>query len=308
VTENKLSDALRELAFQLEEKEKLAAELLIANIELTFQNGEKEKRAAELIIANEELTFQNEEKQKRAEELLVANKELESFNYISSHDLQEPLRKIQTFVTRILLEESHNFSVKGKEYFLRIEDAASRMQTLIADLLLYSHSTNSEKNFENTDLHTIIQEVINDFKEGIAEKNATVEVTEICNAHIITFQFRQLLHNLLGNALKFSNPQRFPHIIIQCRNIKYSKVNAGKNLPEKDYSHITISDNGIGFDTLYKDRIFEMFQRLHDKEIIRGTGIGLTIVKKIVDNHNGVITATGELNRGATFDIYIPLN
>lgn len=279
---------------------KKAEELIIANKE------EKEKRAAELIIANKELLFQSEEKEKRAEELIIANKELESFNYISSHDLQEPLRKIQTFTTRIIADESQNLSEKGKEYFLRINDSASRMQTLIDDLLAYSRIATAKRKFETTDLATITKEVKNDFKEVIAEKHATIEIGEMGAANIIPFQFRQVMHNLIGNALKFSRADELPYIIIKRRNIKGSEVKNQKLLPEEDYCHVTVADNGIGFDPQYKEYIFEIFRRLHDKEKITGTGIGLTIVKRIIDNHHGVITAKGDLNKGATFDIYIP--
>jgi signal transduction histidine kinase len=299
--------ANKELAFQNEEKEKRAAELIIANKELAFQNEEKEKRAAELIIANKELAFQNEEKEKRAAELIIANKELESFNYISSHDLQEPLRKIQTFASRLIADESQNLSSKGKEYALRMQDAASRMQALITDLLAYSR-TNTEQKFETASLGTIIEAVKKDLEETIAEKKATIEVNEMCDAYIIPFQFRQLMDNIIGNALKFSKSGLPPHIIIKSRIIKGSKADNQKLLPGKAYCHITVTDNGTGFEPQYKDHIFELFKRLHDKEKITGTGIGLTIVKKIVDNHHGVITATGELNKGATFDIYIPAN
>jgi PAS domain S-box-containing protein len=295
-----------ELKFQSDEKEKRAAELIIANKELAFQNGEKEKQAVELIIANKELAFQNDEKEKRAAELINANKELESFNYISSHDLQEPLRKIQIFSSRLIADESQNLSDKGKEYVLRIEDSANRMRTLIDDLLAYSRTTSSERKFITTSLTPIIEVVKNDFKEIITAKQATIESGEMCDAHIIPFQFHQLMHNLIGNALKFSNPDRPPHIIIYSRNIKGSKVKDQKLLSEKEYCHITVTDNGIGFAPQYKDHIFEIFKRLHDKEKISGTGIGLTIAKKIVENHNGVIIATGALNKGASFDIYIP--
>jgi len=298
--------ANKELAFQMEEKEKRAAELIIANKELIFQNIEKEKRAAELIIANKELTFQNEEKEKRAAELISANKELESFTYISSHDLQEPLRKIQTFASRLIGDESQIVSDTGKEYLLRIGDAANRMQSLITDLLAYSRTTTSERKFETTDLRRIIEAVLSDFKEVIAEKRATIEVGEMCEAHIIPFQFRQLIHNLIGNALKFANPDNLPHIIIKSRNIKGSNGKTQNALTEKEYCNITVMDNGIGFEPKYKEYIFEIFKRLHDKEKISGTGMGLTIARKIVENHNGVIIATGELNKGATFDIYIP--
>ncbi|MES2559196.1 MAG: ATP-binding protein [Bacteroidota bacterium] len=350
MSENTLSDAIRELAFQMEEKEKRASELIIANKELVFQNEEKEKRASELIIANKELVFQNEEKEKRASELIIANKELifqneekekraseliiankelifqseekekraaeliivnkelESFTYISSHDLQEPLRKIQTFATRLIADESQNLSDKGKEYVLRMEDASNRMQSLITDLLAYSRTVTSERKFETTDLHIIIEAVKDDFKELIAMKYANIEAGEMCDAHIIPFQFRQLMHNLIGNALKFAHPDTPPHIIVKSRNVKGSDVEGQKFLSEKEYCHITVSDNGIGFEPQYKDYIFELFKRLHDQEKIAGTGIGLTIVKKIVENHNGTITAAGELNKGACFDIYIPAN
>ncbi|GAA0879661.1 hypothetical protein GCM10009119_26300 [Algoriphagus jejuensis] len=298
--------ANKELGFQNDEKEKRAAELFIANKELIFQNDEKEKRAAELLIANKELIFQNNEKEKRAAELLTANKELESFTYISSHDLQEPLRKIQTFSTRLISEESHNLSERGKEYVLRMNEAANRMQNLIADLLTYSQSTTTEQKFESISLKAIIEDVKKDFSEDIANKNAEIKVQEIYDAPIIRFQFRQLLYNIIGNSLKFSKPDVAPEILIWSRIIIGSNDINAKLKAGQAYCHLTISDNGIGFMPQYKEYIFELFKRLHDNEKIIGTGIGLAIVKKIVENHNGVITATGELNNGASFDIYIP--
>ena len=317
--------ANKELAFQNEEKEKRAAELIIANKELAFQNEEKEKRAAELIIANKELAFQNEEKEKRAAELIIANKELLAFTYISSHDLQEPLRKIQTFVTIILENENKNLSEKGKYNFLRMQLAAQRMQQLIDDLLAFSRITTTDHKFEKTDLTNIIEEVKNDLRDWILEKHATIEATEICPVNIIVFQFRQLIYNLLSNALKFSNPDKTSHIIIKSKIVKGSVLNTAilpnhnfrheNNLsglenfsPEKNYCHISVSDNGIGFEPHFSERIFGVFQKLHSKEVYKGTGIGLAIVKKIVENHKGVISATSELGNGATFDIYLPVN
>ncbi|AWW00806.1 two-component sensor histidine kinase [Arcticibacterium luteifluviistationis] len=301
-----LGIANKKLAFENEEKEKRAAELGVANKELAFENEEKGKRAAELIVANKELVFQNEEKEKRAAELTSANKELESFTYISSHDLQEPLRKIQIFASRLLSDESQNLSDKGKRHVTGMHDAANRMQVLITDLLAYSRTTTLERKFESTDLNTIIASVLSDFSETIAEKNAIVHVGHMCHALIIPFQFRQLMHNVIGNALKFSQADLPPLISIESSILKGNKVENQNLLPDKDYCHITITDNGIGFEPRYKDHIFELFKRLHDKEKISGTGIGLTIVKKIVENHHGIITATSELNKGATFDIYIP--
>ena len=298
--------ANKELVFQNEEKEKRAAELSIANKELVFQNEEKEKRAAELIIANKELAFQNDEKEKRAAELIIANKELLAFTYVSSHDLQEPLRKIQTFVTIILEKEEQNLSDNGKYNFQRMQLAAGRMQQLIDDLLAFSRINTTELKFEKTDLTIIIEEVKTELKDTIQEKQATIEAIDLCPANIIPFQFLQLMYNLISNALKFSNPDRSSHIIIKSRIVKGNTLNNEKLSPEKNYCHITVTDNGIGFEPHFSERIFGVFQKLHSKEVYEGTGIGLAIVKKIVENHNGIITATGELNKGATFDIYIP--
>jgi signal transduction histidine kinase len=297
-----------QLAFRDEEREKHAAELIIANKELAFQIEEKEKRAAELIVANKELAFQNEEKEKRAAELIIANRELLAFTYVSSHDLQEPLRKIQTFVTVILEQEYKNLSEKGKYNFSRIQMAAGRMQQLIEDLLAFSRISTTEHKFEKTDLNVIIEEVKTELKDTIQEKHAVIEVSEICHADIIYFQFRQLMYNLISNALKFSSPGLPPHITIKSRIVKGKKLNIEKLLPEKNYCHITVEDNGIGFEPHFNKRIFEVFQKLHSKEEYAGTGIGLAIVKKIVDNHNGTITANSELMKGARFDIYIPVN
>lgn len=299
--------ANKELIFQNEEKEKRAAELIIANRELAFQNTEKEKRAAELIIANKELIFQNEEKEKRAAELIIANKELESFTFISSHDLQEPLRKMRIFSSRILESEYQNLSESGRNYFERMQKSALHMQMLINDLLAYSRTNIAERIFEYEDLNKIVEEIKITFKEEIESKSATIESKNLIKAHIIPFQFKQLLQNLIWNALKFCKPNIAPHITISSNTFISDKTTQKDLIAEKEYLHISVQDNGIGFDPHYKSRIFEIFQRLNDKHLYKGTGIGLTIVKKIVENHGGIITATSKLGEGATFDIYIPV-
>jgi signal transduction histidine kinase len=303
-----LAIANKELVFQNKEKEKRAAELIIANKELAFQNEEKGKRASELIVANKELVFQNEEKEKRAAELVIANKELMAFTYVSSHDLQEPLRKIQTFTSIILKNEYANLTAKGKFNFDRIQSAAERMQQLIEDLLAFSRISTTDRKFEKIDLHTVIEAVKNELKETILAKNALIDAFDPGTVNIIYFQFRQLMHNLISNALKFSRADVRSHIKINSRIVKGHMVDAEKLSPEKDYSHITVRDNGIGFEPHFSQRIFEVFQKLHNKEEYPGTGIGLAIVKKIVENHNGIITASSELGQGARFDIYIPAN
>lgn len=239
-------------------------------------------------------------------ELEKMNKELESFAYISSHDLQEPLRKIQTFASCISEKEEDNLSDSGKHMFNRMQDAAKRMQTLIQDLLAYSRSSTTEPTFKTTDLNEIIAQVKEDLKEELAEKAATIETNQLCEVRIIPFQFQQLMHNLIGNALKFSHPEHPIRIEIKSEIGNGIKYKNEKLAPQKKYCHISVSDNGIGFEPQYSEKIFEVFQRLHAKNQYDGTGIGLSIVKRIIENHKGIVTASGEVNKGATFDIYIP--
>jgi len=301
---NELGIANIELAFQNDEKEKRANELGIANIELAFQNDEKEKRANELGIANIELAFQNDEKEKRSEELSVANQDLTSFTYISSHDLQEPLRKIQNFATMLLREEEKNLSDTGKGYFNRMMKSAQRMQELIEDLLTYSRTKGGDRVFEEVNLNVMLNEVKKDFEDVFLENKVIIKAKNLAHVKVIPFQFRQLLHNLISNSLKFAKPDVSPVITIKSRMILAHKLQKEKVQP-KNYCHITYSDNGIGFDPQYKERIFEVFQRLHSTEQYSGTGIGLAICKRIMENHKGMITATGEAGKGAQFDIYI---
>ncbi len=235
-----------------------------------------------------------------------ANRELNSFAYISSHDLQEPLRKIQTFADLIIERELHTLSESGRQYFEKIQLAARRMRTLINDLLEYSRTTDKSTGFEKTALNDVFDRVKEEMQEELKEKNGLLERNELCEAIVIPFQFRQLMHNLISNSLKFSKPGISPHITVTGSVIKNG--NSEKPFLENgSYYHINVSDNGIGFDPEYKDKIFDIFQRLHVTEDYRGTGIGLAIVKKIVDNHNGFITAEGEPGKGARFDIYLPV-
>ena len=318
--------ANKELGFQNKEKEQRASELIIANKELAYQNREKERKAKELAIANQELYFQNEEKALRAAELVIANKELLSeneikeqrtmeltrlndelkvFAQIASHDLQEPLRKIQMFASRILDSDFESLSEKGKNHFKIIEDAATRMRTLIEDLISYSQTNSEERIFEKANLAELVEEVKSDLEHTITEKQATIEMINLGFARVIPFQFRQLMNNLISNALKFAQPGIPPLIIIESETKKGKVLDVGL-LPKQEYNHISVSDNGIGFEPAYNKKVFEVFQRLNVKEKYTGTGIGLAIVKKIVENHDGVIKAMGMPNEGARFDIYLP--
>jgi PAS domain S-box-containing protein len=240
-------------------------------------------------------------------ELQKMNKELQSFAYISSHDLQEPLRKIQTFASRIIEKDYDTLSENGKYLFKRMQLSADRMQSLIDDLLAYSRTHNLEGDFEKTSLNLIIEQVEQDLSEELLQKNAIIETHKTCMVNVIPFQFKQLFYNLISNSLKFSKPEIPVRINIE---YEYAKGNVleDENLPNNtNYCHITYSDNGIGFEQKYSEKIFELFQRLYGRSEYPGTGIGLAIIKRIVENHNGVITAQGELGKGATFHIYLPI-
>lgn len=261
-----------------------------------------EKKKQEDLVRQKNLELED-----RNQQLINSNMELASFSYVASHDLQEPLRKIGMFTSRILEKEQKVLSESGLEMFNRMQMAAKRMQILIDDLLTYSRTNSDERKFEKINLNTIIDEIREDLQEELIEKNATIESGAMCSLKVLPFQFRQLLVNLIGNALKFSKPDHKTVIKINA-NLTTRVDLPGSGFPaDTPICHLTITDNGIGFDPEYNEKIFELFQRLHGKDHYSGTGIGLAIVKKIVENHKGIITARGELDKGATFDIYIPV-
>lgn len=257
-------------------------------------------------LADDKIRENTERLEQQNKELERMNQELTSFAYVSSHDLQEPLRKIQTFITRITETEVSNLTEKGKDYFTRIQNAANRMQVLIDDLLTYSRTNTDQRKVETTDLNVILSEVKSDLREKIDEKQVEIKSTKLPTLDVIAFQFRQLLINLIGNSMKFSKQGVAPKIEIKSDVISGNEIPDHKQLPDKKYHHITLTDNGIGFEPEYNQKIFEVFQRLHGRSEYSGTGIGLAICKKIVENHNGFIRAEGTPDVGATFHIYLP--
>ena len=270
----------------------------------TGTNIEKQKSFSEKL--KKEVALHTKELAQNNSDLEKMNSELQSFAYISSHDLQEPLRKIQMFAGVLLEREFENLSDKGKNKFERIQSAANRMQTLINDLLAYSRTETEERVFETTSLKELFTDAKNDLREEIRNKNATIELTSNCKVEVIPFQFRQLLYNIMSNSLKYSKENTPPIIKIKGEIVNSSEIDDDRLTKNRNYVHISLSDNGIGFDNNFSEKIFEVFQRLHTRQDYVGTGIGLAIAKKIVQNHNGFISAKGLPGAGAIFEIYIP--
>jgi signal transduction histidine kinase len=277
-------------------------ELRKTNTELNLQKELLEIKTKNLdsIIAERVAEVEGQKLQ-----LEKANKELLAFNYISSHDLQEPLRKIQTFASLIAEREFKNLSEAGREYFLKIGKASSRMSHLIKDLLAYSRTSAQKRTFDTVSLKAVINDIHNDLHEETEQKNATITVLNNGYLNVITFQFRQVIYNLISNSLKFSRPGIAPEITIDYQLIKRIEIIKGTT-EEKKYHLISFKDNGIGFESKYNEKIFELFQRLETKELQIGTGIGLAIVKKIIENHEGQIFAESVPDEGTVFNIYIP--
>lgn len=239
-------------------------------------------------------------------ELERSNKELIEFNYAASHDLQEPLRKIQTFISRISELEADNLSEKGKSYLDRIVNSSTRMRVLIDDLLQYSRTNKSDALFAEIDLNTVLEEVKSEFSETIEDNRATINAPKLPVIKGISYQIHQLFANLIGNSIKYKKPDEDPTITITYELVKTKE----DNILDESHSRfhkIVFKDNGIGFEQEHAEKIFLLFNRLHGKSKYPGTGVGLAICKKIISNHNGYIKALGAPNEGASIIIYIPV-
>jgi len=243
----------------------------------------------------------------RNNELEKSNKELASFNHVASHDLQEPLRKIQTFISRIHDKEMDNLSAQGKEYLERIQLAAKRMRVLIDDLLLFSRTNKIEKIFEPTNLTELLAQAISELTQQIEDNQATIQAEPLPTLDVIPFQIQQLFINLIANALKYSKPGVAPIINIKSEIINSSNYKDVFKEENNKYYKISIRDNGLGFAEEYAEAIFTLFYRLHNNSDYPGTGIGLAICKKIVENHRGFIIAKSKVGEGSTFSFFLPI-
>jgi two-component system CheB/CheR fusion protein len=239
------------------------------------------------------------------QELESSNTELQQYAFVASHDLKEPLRKIHMFGNMLKERYNDNMEEKAMDYLNRIINSSSRMTSLINDLLKFSRLSQVNY-FEQVNLNVIIKEILSDLEILIQEKNAIVTVSRLPVIEAVPGQLRQVFQNLLSNAFKFSRKDIQPMINISATRIKYKRFDSPADL-NGPYLCITISDNGIGFDEKYLDKIFVLFQRLHTKDKFEGTGIGLAVTRKIVDKHNGLITAHSREKEGATFTIILPV-
>ena len=252
-----------------------------------------------------ELKRKNEQLEILNEALSNSNHDLQQFASVASHDLQEPLRKIQVF-TKFLKDKSFaDLPEPSRIYLEKIMSSAQRMKVLILDILTYSKLSAEDQNFEWLDLGVLIAEVLEDFELKIEENNATVEVGPLPAAEVNKGQMRQVFHNLISNALKFTAPGVPARIIIKEKPMNAKELGLSLH-NESAFFRISVQDNGIGFSEIYASSIFELFEKLNPKSAFEGSGIGLAIAKKIIDKHHGVIIAKSIEGQGSEFNIILP--
>ncbi|KQB37653.1 CHASE3 domain-containing protein [Flavobacterium aquidurense] len=271
---------------------------------LTDQQGSKILLGINFDITDEHLL--NIELQERNRELEKSNKELASFNHVASHDLQEPLRKIQTFISRVSDADKAVLSDSAKDYISKIEVSAKRMRVLIDDLLLFSRTNTTKKEFIKLSLNELLENAESELAEIIEEKKAVIIVSKLPKLAVIPYQIEQLFINLIGNSLKYGRQDIIPEIKIESEKVNSTDYPDLLEPNVKKFNKITFTDNGMGFDPQFKETIFVLFQRLHSKTDYPGTGIGLAICKKIVDNHKGHIIADSTPGKGSVFTVFLP--
>jgi PAS domain S-box-containing protein len=235
------------------------------------------------------------------------NQQLASFAHVASHDLQEPLRKVQTFAAKVLEMDGDKLSDKGKDLMRRVNDSSDRMRSLVRHILESSETTAHHNSNESVDLNSVVNDVMDELEVKVAEKKAKIENLGLPKLKVVRFQFHQLFLNLIGNALKFCKKDSEPRLVLRSEVAHRSEINAGLSLADGYYHHIQVSDNGIGFKPEFSEKIFDKFLRLNGKNQYEGSGLGLAICRKVVEDHNGKITAEAGVNAGATFHIYLPV-
>lgn len=280
--------------------------------------GQIQSRDAALQQAHDDLEKRVEERTRELQQAIEklssfaarlenSNRELQDFAYVASHDLQEPLRKVQAFGDRLKQKYGEVIGVDGKDFLERMQSAARRMQNLIDDLLSFSRVTTKASPFKQVDLNKIAQEVMSDLEVRIQQTGGQIQAGVLPVIEADSVQMRQLLQNLIGNALKFHKPDGKPMVTISARILAPNEMPAAGLPRSGPMCELSITDNGIGFDEKYLDRIFAVFQRLHSRAAYEGTGIGLAICRKIAERHGGTITARSKEGEGASFIVTMPM-
>jgi len=277
---------------------------------LKINSREHEKYQADLEEINEELEARIAERTQElsvySDELARSNRELEDFAFVASHDLQEPLRKIRAFGNRLESGYGDVIDERGKDFLARMLNAAERMSMLISDLLAFSRVSTRGKEFDDVNLTTVVESVLGDLEIAIDEKSAQIHVTDLPSIRGDKSQLEQLFLNLISNALKFQTEGVTPVVNVSANDASDDDIRGIIVSEEYEWTKITVSDNGIGFEQSFAEKIFAPFQRLHGRSEYKGTGIGLAVCRRIVERHNGVITATSVPGEGATFTIVMP--
>jgi PAS domain S-box-containing protein len=273
-------------------EEEIALSIIVTDLSVQKENEKQ------LELKNQQLETLNKA-------LIDSNHDLQQFASVASHDLQEPLRKIQVF-SKFLKDRSMNeLSEQSGQYVDKILLSSQRMKVLIIDILNYSRLSADDEHVESIDLNDLISEIVDDFDLKITEMNAKVDVGHLPVIEGNKGQLRQVFHNLVNNALKFTHPDRPSHVVISSKNIEAAEL--GVSLAdEHQYCRISVRDNGIGFNEQFANSIFNLFEKLNPKSAFEGSGIGLAIAKKIVDKHHGLIIAKSENGKGAEFNIILP--
>lgn len=280
-------------------------QLVLQEQKLTAINKSLESEVKERKISEEKVKALNLKLLENIDKLEAANKDLDNFAFMASHDLQEPLRKIYTFSERLNSEYADSLDDTAKKYLGRVKNATVRLQALIKDIMTFSKVSQEKSAFVKSDLNILVNEVVSEMEEAVSAKHAQITVSSLPVLPINPTLMRPLFYNLIDNALKYSKQDNSPEIRIHSETSQLLEASPGGK--KNRYCRIYVEDNGIGFDQVYSEQIFEMFKRLHHHNEYEGTGIGLALCKKIVEGHNGYISAKSKIGEGSTFIISLPM-
>jgi signal transduction histidine kinase len=293
----------RELLIHAEARVQIARARKETQQALLGANSKLEEKVAECTT---ELRAYNEMLKTKNSRLKVLNEELSGLTFAASHDMREPLRKLRFFTQRLLKEEEPNLSPQGKIAFQRVLSFVQNMNDLVSDIALYSFYERAVDRLLPIDLELLLQNLTEFLKAVLAEKNATININVMPGLRGDEEQVKQVIYNLISNSLKFARTEQPLHITISGKLISGEFIDDERADKGRTYYAIEVRDNGIGFDQQYQNQIYQLFRKLHGRSIYPGTGVGLTIVRKIMDNHNGFVIGRSTLGLGASFHCYFP--